>query len=563
MDPTIPYASAKKSSVDAKRNSVDRREEAEKAAKSSQPQALQQYLEACHSLSRTIQVVTDRSLTTQGDTTNPTGRIFPRRITPWHDFPAEQEAVWDLLSAGQSFPSGPIFPSPNQLEYVMSLIRPISEVGLRDSERGAVAIEYKAPHKLSRDEILTGLQSEIQPERDVIHKSGKGFEFSSRPLAAAVITQLFSYMVGKGVQYGYVFAFILQAVRSEPPPDSWHDAAAELGTWAVEYDDKGFTRSPIRTRSRCKQHSPRRHSDDDDQDPAPPSPSPGQPRRPTKNKAASRDVQEGKDRGGQQGRIKGPAGKQKIQDRPFCTQQCLYGLAYGGPMDKACPNFVHHKRSHIDPSEFLRLIRHQLATDRDRGADCARLYLAGSMGALFKVRLSSHGYTFVAKGMKSSDLSRLQQEHEVYSRIRSMQGTGVPVFIGVTDLVLPYRYDGRAFTHFIFLSYGGNSLLRHTGQIKKPSTLDKIATNYKWLHRLGVLHRDAEPRNILYDEQSGRIMLVDFERAEIRNRQPLGPISPNGLRRRKRGAKGGEDTDPYEHELQHVLEKVSASINAS
>src|SRR5690348_15924135 len=38
----------------------------------------------------------------------------------------------------------------------------------------ALAIEYKAPHKLSVDEIVTGLDSEIWPERDVINKDGQG-----------------------------------------------------------------------------------------------------------------------------------------------------------------------------------------------------------------------------------------------------------------------------------------------------------------------------------------------------------------------------------------------------
>ena len=90
-------------------------------------------------------------------------------------------------------------------------------------------------------------------------------------LAAAVVTQLFSYIIGKGIEYKYVcigqtfvflyilnnpaaiyhhmcvlnldvinddknklhctavaqvFAFILQALRTAPPPLSWHDAAA-------------------------------------------------------------------------------------------------------------------------------------------------------------------------------------------------------------------------------------------------------------------------------------------------------------------------------------------------
>ncbi|KAI1357175.1 hypothetical protein F5Y08DRAFT_245310, partial [Xylaria arbuscula] len=385
-----------------------RREDAEKRAEDSRPQMLQQYLESCHLLSLAIQVVTDRSLTTQGDATNPTGRIYPRRIVPWDDYPTRQENIWDRLSVHRPFCSDPVFPSSHQLDYVASLIRPIaSEMGLRHFERDtvenavqklvdeayndeqlrarlgiqgdtvdavshsieqmtmtedvkvgadvttpapkrarrragrgrkgpadqfciyrrsdgrnapALAIEYKAPHKLTRDEVVAGLRGEIQPERDVINKNGDGFAFASRRLTAAVITQLFSYMVDKDIQYGYVctgetliflhipddpsivyysvcvpnldvmeddenrlhrtavaqvFAFVLQALRSPPPPLAWHDRAEGLDTWAVEFEDilrgipeterkppkaspyraqrwKGFTRSPIKTRSRCR-----------------------------------------------------------------------------------------------------------------------------------------------------------------------------------------------------------------------------------------------------------------------------------------------------------------------
>ncbi|KAI0388301.1 hypothetical protein F5Y17DRAFT_453358, partial [Xylariaceae sp. FL0594] len=101
-----------------------RRENAEKLAKEEQrkgkeeeerneksrPQALPQYLEACHSLSLGIQVVTEMSLTTQGDTTNPTGRIYPRRIVPWDDYP---NATGEHLGSAVSSPAlllGPHFP---------------------------------------------------------------------------------------------------------------------------------------------------------------------------------------------------------------------------------------------------------------------------------------------------------------------------------------------------------------------------------------------------------------------------------------------------------------------
>ncbi|OPB38374.1 hypothetical protein A0O28_0014790 [Trichoderma guizhouense] len=181
------------------------------------------------------------------------------------------------------------------------------------------AIEYKLPYKLSIDQLVTGLSSEIWPERDIINTDGDDFVSASRRLAAAVITQLFSYMIGKGLQYGYVctgqayvflhipddpsvvlfavcvpivdvmenddtrlhrtavaqvFAFLLQAIRAEPPPEAWHDEAEKLGLWEVEYDDilakipladrkhndpltatyrpqrwEGFKRSPLRTSS--------------------------------------------------------------------------------------------------------------------------------------------------------------------------------------------------------------------------------------------------------------------------------------------------------------------------
>ncbi|EWY79555.1 hypothetical protein FOYG_17301 [Fusarium oxysporum NRRL 32931] len=88
-----------------------RREEAEERADASRPLTLQQYLETCHSLSLAVEIITDRSLTTQGDTTNPTGRIYPRRIIPWTTFAMEQEHIWDEISSSHSFSSQTAFPS--------------------------------------------------------------------------------------------------------------------------------------------------------------------------------------------------------------------------------------------------------------------------------------------------------------------------------------------------------------------------------------------------------------------------------------------------------------------
>jgi hypothetical protein len=63
-----------------------------------------------------------------------------------------------------------------------------------------MSIEYNAPHKFSLDNVVAGLDGEIQPVEDVINKEGESFGFNSKWLATAVITQLFSDMIRKGVR---------------------------------------------------------------------------------------------------------------------------------------------------------------------------------------------------------------------------------------------------------------------------------------------------------------------------------------------------------------------------
>lgn len=691
-----------------------RREAAEEIAKASLPQTLTQYLDTCHSLSLQVRVITNPSSTTQGVTTNPTGRIFPRRIIPWDDFAACQEEVWEKLWAGPSFSSNAVFPSSHQLDYVASVIHPVSsETDLRHFEletvenavqklvdeayndpllrtrlgiRGtvtfeshtnlenhtdnivstslehtsiggdgagsatanvlrafrravkgkggsadqfciyrtsdgrnvpALAIEYKAPHKLTRDEVATGLISEIQPERDVINRDGEGFAFASMSLATAVITQLFSYMIAKGIRYGYVctgetfiflyipedpsvvyysvsvpnvdviedddnrlhrtavaqvFAFVLRALRAPPPPPSWYDrAVANLDTWAVEYDDvlskipksirkqahsspykpqrwKGFIRSPIRTRSGCRPSGGTQHNKEDehsDEDDAPPqSPSLGLYTRnreydsTTANATGRQRRQHGQERPHHnedspdvnRQRI---AGNTCIENRPYCSQGCLLGLARGGPIDQQCPNAADHREGHLDRSEFLRLVRTQLAKDRGPRANAAPLYMSGAIGTLFKVHLSTYGYTLVAKGVEHNYIARLRHETEVYGRLWPIQGKHVPVCLGTVDLILPYYHDGGVFEHWMILSWAGQPLLQvaKKGLVDTAVILDEVAAAFQAIHALQVLHGDAELRNVLYNTESGGAMIVDFERAVVQDRQPLGPISLNRKRK--------------------------------
>ncbi|KAK1492271.1 hypothetical protein CCUS01_14053, partial [Colletotrichum cuscutae] len=52
----------------------------------------------------------------------------------------------------------------------------------------ALAIKYKVLYKLRRDKVVTGLELEIRPERNVINKDGKGFRFMLRSLITTIVT---------------------------------------------------------------------------------------------------------------------------------------------------------------------------------------------------------------------------------------------------------------------------------------------------------------------------------------------------------------------------------------
>ncbi|KAJ5908487.1 hypothetical protein N7495_001169 [Penicillium taxi] len=83
----------------------------------------------------------------------------------------------------------------------------------------AYAVEFKAPHKVTIPELVAGLH-QMDLDRDIIDQEGDTFEFYATYLVAAVVTQIFSYMIDSGVQYGYIctgeaFAF-LQIPKDHP-----------------------------------------------------------------------------------------------------------------------------------------------------------------------------------------------------------------------------------------------------------------------------------------------------------------------------------------------------------
>jgi hypothetical protein len=700
------------------------------------PQDLVRFLEGCHRLSTKIRAVTELSAGTTGVTTNPTHRLFPQQILPWHDFPPRQHEFWSRSATSESLWNERVYDSATNLDYIERLIDPIgSEDDLRYIERltlenmvrnvlnhistdgvvngdwrsygkisfenqaafraeqnrtlssamqdlrvdddypqrprntradqfcvvrnedgvarPIVAIEYKAPHKLTIEGICIGLKSEIWPERDVIDKIDDDVGFLYKNLMAAVITQLFSYMIDKGVRYGYictgeafvflripddptkvyysinipsrdykneddnrlertavsqVVAFIHQALQDEQPDQLWIQAArSKLKRWKVEFIDvlakipetvrktrdasvyqpspwvQSTRRSPIRLRSRCESPSlaPRQDEDDsgsDDGDEGTQSPTQGMQTR--SRAAAARAVRNREQRGEREDHGKrqhrghrdhGREGENRIaiEKRPYCTHQCLRGLCTGQPLDQLCPNAALHGQNHLKRSAFLQLLSEQLARDRGQDADCCALYIHGARGALLKVCLTSHGYTLVAKGYEARCRKHVLNEAQIYERLEPAQGRYVPVFCGLIDLDVPYHYDGVELRHLLLMSWAGRSLNALARDDPDPQLrkrcIDLASTALEAVHSLQVLHCDAVPRNIMYDDLTGTVVILDFERSEQYvdepPRQVLGALSPNRKSKKVKVDDKDVSQDKFKKELRALRYHVEKALS--
>ncbi|KAJ9417921.1 hypothetical protein QL093DRAFT_2565880 [Fusarium oxysporum] len=229
------------------------------------------------------------------------------------------------------------------------------------------------------------------------------------------------------------------------------------------------------------------------------------------------------------------------QGRQYCTQKCLVGMVKGGFLDPKCPNVALHGKScapaararhPVDHKEWLRLLWKQLKQSLDDGI--RPLGEGGARGVVFQVTLLAHGYTFVSKGTVRAFIKDLEHEAAVYERLKPIQGVHVPVFLGAIDLGSmnkTYYYDHRAYVvHMTFLSWEGCSIDRaqRIGDTDRPLE-DEAIRSLRAMHREGVVHKDVRLANMLFNPETNRVMVIDFERALLLKppRRPLAQLVPN------------------------------------
>jgi predicted Ser/Thr protein kinase len=212
-----------------------------------------------------------------------------------------------------------------------------------------------------------------------------------------------------------------------------------------------------------------------------------------------------------------------------------------GVLDEECPNVTLHRgtdgdrRHPVDHAAWLRLLREQLGRTLDDGV--VPLGKQGARGVLFQVTLLAYGYTFVSKGTTARFVQELEHEAKVYERLRPLQGVRVPVFLGAVDLRevgRTYYYDGEV--HIIYLmlvSWGGCSL--DEVEVSDRAKVNRgVVGSVRALHVHGVVHTDVRDANVLWDEETERVMVIDFEQAVLEEppRRALAPVVPNKRARR-------------------------------
>ncbi|KAF2752644.1 hypothetical protein EJ05DRAFT_269824 [Pseudovirgaria hyperparasitica] len=384
---------------------------------------------------------------------------------------------------------------------------------------------------------------------------------------------------------GRMLALTLMAIQSTPRSQKWKsDARSLLVPWEITYEElldqvptperltsdyvppsrtTQLRDCPIQLRPRpsrpstsCSSPQPHdRSSSDTEPDPDTPAPA-------TRRHASRRANQE------RSSRTKTTAGRtgasNQGKERQYCTSECLRGLLVRGPLDHKCPNVkAHGRHTHqIDRSAFLRLMHEQLSRDLDHDVDCLRIH--GSRGVLFRICLTSHGYTVAAKGTPAEFICHLKHEAAVYDCLRSIQGKHVPVHLGNIDLTQPYEYDGIAeLTHMMFMSFGGVKVSRgilsnHLAEIHK-----QVERAIGSIHEHWVLHRDLTLRNLLWKSAERKVVVIDFERALVLEaRSPLEELSPNRKRKRqtdKRSTRGAPGPAAFMQERLHALRALSAA----
>ncbi|KAG6267028.1 hypothetical protein E4U47_005466 [Claviceps purpurea] len=162
--------------------------------------------------------------------------------------------------------------------------------------------------------------------------------------------------------------------------------------------------------------------------------------------------------------------------------------------------------------------------------------------------------------MGDGDGSTLIYEEKIYNHLRDLQGRFIPACPGRVELngtLQGVAYYYTAFRHFLFLSYAGQPVLKALSEVDN-SVVSQVLATLAQLHQRRVMNHDAAPRNMLYDDRTGRYMVVDLEMSKPIDEEVLEAM--NGCRKkRKRTRELKTASESFAAESKSLLAKLLPS----
>ncbi|RAL06619.1 uncharacterized protein BO97DRAFT_439034 [Aspergillus homomorphus CBS 101889] len=410
-----------------------------------------------------------------------------------------------------------------------------------DTRALLTTVEYKPPHKLSNENLRAGLRPmnfyhEIVEPETVPTDGPEKLRYNAARLAGSAIVQEYHVMIQEGLEYSYlttglgivllwvpddcstlyyylcepnldvesgiegprtaierVLCLCLMSFRSTCRDQTWRNAArAQLPTWEISFSharsqippgDSEMTsseyqlsspfespaslgRRPSTRSTRCAPAGVSRREDSSEPDDD--STSAAQRKRGYSEIASSRPAPRPTPT-----YLENPpqhyAGQSRSHSHEFCTQQCLLGLQPGDVLDPQYPNVRLHRaalktdRHPIRVAELVSLVKQQLDKNMDDGGH------------------------------------KVSQEAEVYCILQSIQGSAVPVFLGLLNLAKIF-----------------------------------------FLHGVGEIRHMLLMKNILWNEELRRVLIIDFHRCRL-NHQLLLPKPTSSRKERLKRMYTGRD----------------------
>ncbi|KAJ5158704.1 uncharacterized protein N7500_008355 [Penicillium coprophilum] len=404
-------------------------------------------------------------------------------------------------------------------------------------EEPAYAVLYIPPFCLTLPELVAGLRA-ISPV-DVFDKEPNTFEEHATTIVVRAIARIYSRMMGAGIQYGYIYtgealvflhidpkdctaieyylcvpgrdiaahgydphskwvrrtalgqvlAFTLQSFAAGPPTQEWHDAVYQSyrpleGDYSLlmpqapddirfsppaefMYEDSFWTRfwgNLLQAEIKAS---------------GPESPS---------SQTSGLDI-----------------------CKPYCTQACLFGTFEKGLLDENCPNVAEHgmARHQLNSQEICDRMNEQLRENRYRGFQ--QLHIVGRTCYLLKATLRSHGYTMMIKATGTSQSRRIKAELINYQSLKSLQGSQIPVCLGMFEPKIPYWYHGVQMNYMLLLSWSGIRTDEHTTYETTQYLEQEMRKLEDILQEHGVVQKDAAFRNVLWNPDTESFMMIDLE----------------------------------------------------